>query len=350
MKQLKKAALAISMMLSTSAMAAEFTFQVPHNTHPESYNHQSLLVFKNHVENRSNGRINVTIYPSAQMCGSAKECISGIQAGIFDYFPTTVSEVANYWKGAESFDFPYMLPNDRVAECVYENKTFINDVNKEFTKAAPNVRLMMVANSGGWRNFATAEKQVKSPADLKDLKMRTVPSKIQQDLVKLYEASASPTNFAELYIALQTGVVDGTKNGIVDIVDSKLHETLDYIILDGHSYMAGAWVMSEKKFNSLPLELKKVVLDAVEAQQQYLMSYAKHNEYSAYKTFVKSNGQVYNPSEEEKSAFKDKSSQLIKAWEKTATSEQKQWFNRFKTEINHCTDEVAKEYDAYLGA
>ncbi|UJF19766.1 TRAP transporter substrate-binding protein DctP [Vibrio sp. SS-MA-C1-2] len=345
MKLQKMTPLLLGLLVSTSVTAAKYQFNVPHLTNPEGYNHQSLLVFKNHVETRSNNLIEVNIYPSGQVCGTGKECIAGVQAGIFDYFPTTVSEIAHYWKPAEAFDLPYLLPNDRVAECVYNNKEFIKDVRQNILNQAPNVRLMMVSNSGGWRSFATTDKQIKSPEDIKGLKLRTVPAKIQQDLVASLDGAPTPIAFPEVYTALSTGVVDGTKNGIVDIIQSRLHESLDYLILDGHAYMGGAWVMNDTKFKSMPNELQRIVLDAIDAQNQYLLSYPKHNEYTAYQAFIEKNGTIYNPSQSEKQAFKLSSDNVIKDWSDNASKDQKVWLDRFQTEIKTCESQINLSYE-----
>ncbi|MGR5175843.1 TRAP transporter substrate-binding protein DctP [Vibrio parahaemolyticus] len=331
-------------LLASGAASAATEFNVVHLTSPDSYNHQSLLVFKNHLETRSNGELKVNIYGSGQLCGSGKECIAGVQAGMFDYFPTTVSEIAYYWKPAESFDLPYLLPNDRVAECVYGDDEFMADVRSNVIKKAPNVRLMMVANSGGWRNFATTKKPIKTPADVEGMKIRTVPAKVQQDLVKELNGSPTPIAWPEVYTALSTGVAEGTKNGIVDIIQSRFHESLDYLTLDGHAYMGGAWVMSDMKFKSLSPELKRVVLDAIKAQQQYLNSYPKHNEYASYETFKQANGKIYNPTPAEKDAFKAATKPVIDNWAANANAEGKEWLERFQNQIKTCEADIETSY------
>ena len=180
--KLKKLTLVLTstLLLASGAHAAKYKLTVPHTTSTDGYNHQSLLLFKNQVENRSNGQIQVDIYPGGQLCGTARECLAGVQTGMFDYFQTTVPELANYWEPMSAMDLPYLLEDDSIAECVYSNDQFIGDLRKELIKHTKNTRLMMISNSGGWRNFATNKKQVKTPADLKGLKLRTVPAPIQQ--------------------------------------------------------------------------------------------------------------------------------------------------------------------------
>ena len=323
-------------LFSVSAQAADYTLTVPHVTNIDSYNHQSLLVFKNFVENHSNGAIEVEIFPSGQLCGNARECLSGVQSGIFDYFQTTIPELANYWAPVGALDLPYMLRDDRVAECVYDNEAFLADIRENVLKETNNLRLMMVSNSGGWRNIATTNKQVKSPEDVKGLKLRTVPAPIQQELVKALGAAATPIAWPEVYTALSTGVVDGTKNGIVDITTMKFEESLNYIVLDGHAYMGGVWVMNNDRFNSFPDELKRVIIDGVAAQNQFLRVYPKWKEFDAYETFRKAGGTIYTPTAAEKQAFKDATAPVRDYFLKAEGEDGKVWLERFESEIKSC--------------
>ena len=336
--KLKKLTLALTstLLLASGAHAAKYKLTVPHTTSTDGYNHQSLLLFKNQVENRSNGQIQVDIYPGGQLCGTARECLAGVQTGMFDYFQTTVPELANYWEPMSAMDLPYLLEDDSIAECVYSNDQFIGDLRKELIKHTKNTRLMMISNSGGWRNFATNKKQVKTPADLKGLKLRTVPAPIQQDLVRELGGAPTPVSWPEVYTALSTGVVDGTKNGIVDIIMGRFHESLKHITLDGHAYMGGVWVMNDRKFSSMPDDLKQVLLDGVDAQNQFLRAYPKWKEATAYEEFRKVGGTVYNPTEGEKDQFRTASQPVIDGFLKNTTEEGKVWFTRFEKEIASC--------------
>lgn len=338
----KLLALASSLLIATSASAATYKITAPHTTSTDGYNHQSLLLFKNLVENKSNGQIQVDIYPGGQLCGTARECLAGVQTGMFDYFQTTVPEMANYWQPMSAMDLPYMLEDDKIAECVYSNETFIDDIRNEFIKHSRNTRLMMISNSGGWRNFATNKKQVKTPEDLKGLKLRTVPAPIQQELVREMAAAPTPVAWPEVYTALSTGVVDGTKNGIVDIIMGRFHESLKHITLDGHAYMGGVWVMNDRKFSSMPVELREIVLDGIDAQNQFLRAYPKWKEASAYDEFRKAGGKVYNPNKQEKEAFRKAAQPVIDNYLKETDEEGKRWYARFQSEIATCKAENQK--------
>ena len=90
--------------------------------------------------------------------------------------------------------------------------------------------------------------------------------------------------WGDLYTALSTGVVDGTKNGMVDIINAKLNESVNYLILDGHAYMAGYWWMNNEKFMSLPNDLKQVMVDGFDALSWFIREYNKYAEASAFET------------------------------------------------------------------
>ena len=345
---LKKLGLSIltAGLLTAGAQAAEFKLTVPHVANTDNYNHQSLLVFKNYVENHSNGAIEVEIFPGGQLCSTARECLAGVQSGIFDYNQTTIAELANFWAPAAAFDLPYLLPNDRVAECVYDSPEFLAGIRKNVLNATQNIRMMMVSNSGGWRNFATTNKQIKSPDDVKGMKIRTAPAPIQQELVRALGGAPTPISWPEVYTALSTGVVEGTKNGIVDITTMKFEESLNYLVLDGHAYMGGVWVMNNERFESFPEELKRVVVDGIAAQNQFLRVYPKWKEFDAYEVFRKAGGTIYTPSAEEKKAFQDATAPVRDNFVASAGEEAKEWLGRFKGEIEACEAKLDADFEA----
>lgn len=292
---------------------AEFILVTSHDHNTDGYNHQASLLFKTIVENESNGRVGVKIYPNGQLAASGKEGIDAVIDGNIDIFKAT-DDLSSYWTPANAFSLPYLFPNDRVAEAVLSDPEIINSARKEISAKYPKLKLVMIAASGGWRDFATtSKKQIKKPNDLKGLKIRTVPSKVQQELVTILGGSPTAMPYAEIYTSLSTGVVDGVKLSIVDIVNAKLHETLKYIILDNHAYLSAFWFINNDKLNSMPEDLRIIVLDAFEDMKNYLNSYPKHRQIQAYNEFKSKGGVIYSPTQEELNQFIEKS-KPIKPW------------------------------------
>ena len=93
------------------------------------------------------------------------------------------------------------------------------------------LRLMTIGNTGGWRNIANTKKEIRTPNDLRGLKLRTINSPIQIELTRALGAAPTPIPWPELYIALATGTVDGSKNGLTDIIGMGFEEHIKFVTM-----------------------------------------------------------------------------------------------------------------------
>jgi len=157
----------------------------------------------------------------------------------------------------------------------------IADLRSAVLDSGIPIRLMTVSNTGGWRNFASTDAQIRTPADIKGRKFRTISAPVQQELVRQLGGNPTPVAWSEVYTALATGVVEGTKNGIQDIVGMKLHEQIKFITLDGHSYMGGLWWYSEVSWQALPPDLQRIVYDGFQELKTVTRGIIKRREIDA---------------------------------------------------------------------
>jgi TRAP-type transport system periplasmic protein len=303
---------AFLVVFTLPAVAAEYTIKIVHNSNTSDEDYDGAMVFKDFVESSSNGKIAVEIYPGSQLCGNARECIESVQAGILEVYISTIGGFSALYPELQVLDLPYMFRDDRTAECVFDGQ-YVTELRKDVLKKVQNVRLMTISNTGGWRNFATVNKQIKTPADVKGEKIRTIKSEIQIELVKLLGGNPTGIAWPEVYTSLATGVVAGSKNGITDIVGMKFHEHIKYFTIDGHAYMAALWWMNDAMFKSLPNDLKKVVIDGFMALKQVTRAFPKRRAIAAYDEFKKSGGKVYVPTSAQKAAFQ-KAVGPLKGW------------------------------------
>ena len=138
------------------------------------------------------------------------------------------------------------------------------------------------------------------------LKIRTVVADLPRVLVRALGASPTPIPWPELFTSFQTGVVEGSKNGITDIMNMKFPDAgLQYVTLDGHAYMGALWFMNNEKFMSMPEELRIVISDGFYQPQQATFASPKRKSIQAYEEFVAGGGDLYVPTPEEKAAFKE---------------------------------------------
>lgn len=308
LKKTLKSLMLATMLAGTAgaAMAQEITLRATANSNDQDEDYDGLVVFKNYVENASNGAIAVELFIGTQLCGKGDECLAGVADGSIDVYISTSGGAAGLFPYIQVLDLPYLMSSDRVAEDVLSGD-FVRELRAMVMADSDNkIRLMTVGNTGGWRNYANTEKRVQTPADLAGMKMRTVPADLPQTLAKALGAAPTPIAWPELFTSLQTGVVNGTANGITDIMNMKFPDAgLKYLTLDAHSYMGAFWWMSNDRFMGMSDAHKKVVLDGFAALQQATFASPKRKEIQAYADFKAAGGDIYVPTDAEKAAFKD---------------------------------------------
>jgi tripartite ATP-independent transporter DctP family solute receptor len=135
-------------------------------------------------------------------------------------------------------------------------------------KAAAKGMVLLGLWDNGIRQMSNSKRPIKSPADMKGLKMRTPPDAVTVDIMQSMGADAQQIKFSELYVALQQGVVDGQENPLTNISSAKLYEVQKYISLSGHKYESTPFLMSKRTWDRMtPADQKVVTEAATEATQ-----------------------------------------------------------------------------------
>ncbi|MEM7422661.1 MAG: TRAP transporter substrate-binding protein DctP [Pseudomonadota bacterium] len=291
---------------ATAASAADFKLRATANSNENDEDYDGLIVFKNYVENASNGAIEVELFIGTQLCSKGAECLQGIADGSIDIYISTSGGAAGIFPYVQVLDLPYLMRDDRIAEEVMQGDFVRTMREMALADSGGLIRLMTVGNTGGWRNFANTKRRIAGPADMEGLKIRTVVADLPQELVKAMGASPTPIPWPELFTSFQTGVVEGSKNGITDIMGMKFPDAgLQYVTLDGHAYMGALWWMNNDRFMSMPADLRRVVVDGFSALQQATFASPKRKSIEAYQNFVDGGGDLYVPTPAEKAAFKE---------------------------------------------
>ncbi len=289
---------------AVAAQAQDYTLRATANSNENDEDYDGLVVFKNYVEAASNGAIAVELFIGTQLCSNGAECLQGVADGSIDIYISTSGGAAGIFPYVQVLDLPYLMADDRVAEAVLQSDFVDTMRDMALADSGDRIRLMTVGNTGGWRNFANTQRRVQMPSDMEGLKIRTVVADLPQELVKALGASPTPIPWPELFTSLQTGVVEGSKNGITDIMGMKFPDAgLQYVTLDGHAYMGALWWMSNDTFMSMPDGLKRVVVDGFYQLQQATFASPKRKSIQAYEEFVAGGGDLYVPTPDEKAAF-----------------------------------------------
>ena len=226
--------------------------------------HAAALAFKEHVEEASNGELRVDIYPAGQL-GDAGPILEDLQLGTVELAVVHDGPIASFFKPFEILNMPYLFENQQVAYSVFDGP--FGEELGEAMRQQTGLRLLGIADNG-IRHFTNDVRPIRSPEDMRGLKIRVQPSAIYQRLVESLGASPSAISWPELPGALQQGVVDGQENSVTNVLAASLHQYQDYVTLDGHVYSVHAYLMGDNFYNSLTPEQQQIVQEGVDIAKE----------------------------------------------------------------------------------
>ena len=319
-------------IFNSRAERAEVTIRIAFLASNDDEDYVGAMAFREYVEQAAGDRVDVQIFPSGQYCGSERECIEAIQGGTLEMHQTTFGGLAALFGPAQVLDLPYTFTSDAVAECVMDG-ALLADMGKAILDAGLGLRLMAVGNTGGWRSFATTRQRIRSPADLRGLRIRTLPSALEQEMVRELGASPTPLPWSEVYYALSAGLLDGTKNSVQDVVGMKLHEHVHFLLVDRHSYMGSMWWYSEKQWRALPDDLKPIVTEGFHRLAAATRVAAASRQAPAFEAFRKSGGTVDEITPAQREQFRAATGGL-RQW--YAGRYGREWLERLDAAVSAC--------------
>jgi tripartite ATP-independent transporter DctP family solute receptor len=319
------------------AQAADYILKYGHPgpVGPDSDDHVAGEFLKSFLETRSNGQIEVQIFPGSQL-GSFREMVEQVNAGTLELAHTALGGLVGFMPELQVIELPYVVRDDMVAECMISGPFFEN-VREEFLAKSGNVNLVGVGNTGRFRSFYTANNLVKSAADLKGVKMRVINSQLPVKMLEFYGGNPTPVAWGELYTSLATGVVEGTKNAVTDIIPNKMEEVLRYATLDEHSYLWGFMAVSQDFLDSLPPDLKALTVAGIRQMADVQLEFNKGAEGRQTAVFVEGGGEMYVPTDEEMETFRAVKEPMHE-WYVEQFGEE--WYNKFAGAASDCEASV----------
>lgn len=248
-------ATAAALPLAAQAQAVKLT--LGHGAAPGNPRHEASLKFAEVAKARSGGRIEVTVAPSAQL-GDDAAMVTALRTGALDLSANSQGAVAGVVPEYAAFGMPFLFANLPQAW-----KLLDGPLGQELAAKSAEKGLVVLGYwDNGIRHMSNSKKPILKPEDMKGLKMRTPPDAVTVDIMQSLGAEAQQIKFAELYVALQQGVVDGQENPLMNIHASKLYEVNKFISLTGHKYEMTPLLMSKRSWDRLSDADRKALQEA----------------------------------------------------------------------------------------
>jgi tripartite ATP-independent transporter DctP family solute receptor len=232
-------------LLAGTAGAAE-TLKWAHVYETGTPYHQRALWAAEEIKKRTDGRYAIEVFPAASL-GKEQEINEALSLGTVDMIYTGSTFVGRVYGPLAIPSAPFML-RDFDHFNAYANSDLFKEMGGEYEKAVGH-HIVSLTYYG--RRMVTANKPVKTPADMMDMKLRVPPAPLFQMFTESVGANATPIAFSEVYLALSQGAVDGQENPLPTIQFKKFYEVQKYISLTGHIIDSLVTVVSASRWNAM---------------------------------------------------------------------------------------------------
>jgi tripartite ATP-independent transporter DctP family solute receptor len=241
--------------------AAEFSYKYANNlpvTHPMNIRAKEMV---DAIRAETKGRVDIQIFPSSQL-GSDTEMLSQLRSGGVEFFTLSGLILSTLVPGSSISGVGFAFSN---YDTVW--KAMDGELGAWIRKqiAGKNLVAMEKIWDNGFRQTTSSTKPINTPDDLKGFKIRVPVSPLWTSMYKAFDASPASINFAEVYSALQTKVVEGQENPLAIIATAKLYEVQKYCSMTNHMW-DGFWFLANKAaWERLPADLQAIVAKHINA-------------------------------------------------------------------------------------
>lgn len=273
-------------------------------------------VFKPYVEEQSEGRIKVNLFPNGQL-GGDRQAIEGVQMGTIDMTIPAAAVLSGFEEKFQIFDLPFLFSSK---DEVYE--ALDGELGNKLSDLLLPLGLRNLAyGENGFRHITNDEGPITKPSDLEGLKIRTMENPVHMETFRELGANPTPVSFGELYTALQQGTVDAQENPIPLVYTSKFYEVQDYYSLTGHVYAATVVLINEELFQSMPEDLQNIIIEGAELYRDEQRELSSQQDEEMLQELRNEGMTINELTNEEKQGFIDATKSVYEEFEDVIGSE-----------------------------
>src|SRR5947208_1595833 len=220
--------------------------------------HTEALWAAEEIKKRTNGRYEIAVFPASQL-GNENQINEGLGLGTVDMIYTGVAFAASIHKPIGVTNAPFVL-RDFDHFMAYRASPLFRDIAKGYEDKTKH-KVITLTYYG--QRHVTANTAINKPDDMKGMKLRVPPAPLFLMFTKSVGANATPIAFAEVYLALQQGTVDGQENPLPTIMAKKFYEVQSHVILTGHITESLVTVLGSHVWSKLTPDEQKIFQDVL---------------------------------------------------------------------------------------
>jgi tripartite ATP-independent transporter DctP family solute receptor len=179
--------------------------------------------------------------------GGEREMLEAVQLGTQDMVITSTGPVGNFVPETRIVDIPYLF-----RDYDHARKVLDGPIGQEILTKFPGKGLVAITwMENGFRHITNNKRSIKTPEDVKGLKIRTMENKVHMEAFKAMGALPTPMNMNEVFTACQTGTIDGQENPVPVILSNKLYTVQKYLTLDAHVYSPAMLIINKGLWDTM---------------------------------------------------------------------------------------------------
>ncbi|MDP9465902.1 MAG: DctP family TRAP transporter solute-binding subunit [Actinomycetota bacterium] len=292
-----------------------FTLKFAHVVTPQTPKGQAAEKFEELVEEQSEGRITVEVFPNSELYGDKDE-LQALQSGAVQMLAPASAKFTTIAPELQVLDLPFLFdsvedipavasPDTAAGKAIFENESL----------ASKNIKVLNLWDNG--LKQLSSNKEMRSPDALEGQRFRIQPSDVLRSQFDAWGAGTTPLAFAEVYNALQQGVVNGQENPYSNIESQNMHTVQKFITESNHGYIGYVLVINQEFYDSLPEDLQGVVDDAAQEASDFNREVAaKINQEAKATIEAAGTTTITTLTEQERQVFKD--AVVPSVWQKHA--------------------------------
>lgn len=280
---------------SGDVLEVKFTHVVAEST-PKG---KAALKFKELVEQKSNGKIKVSVFPSSSLYGDNEE-LEQLKANNVQFIAPSVTKLVGFVPAFQIVDMPFLFKDDQAAYKFYDSPAG----QKLMKSLEPQGMIGLAWWPNGAKHFTNSKRPLKTPEDFQGLKFRTQSGGVLDAQFKALGAGSQRLAFAEVYTALSNKTVDGQENTFSNIDTQNYADVQKYMTVSNHGRLDYVVLTNTKFWNSLSPENKKIFEEAMKEATVYERQLADEENRKSFEK-LKASGklEIYTLTEQDRQKF-----------------------------------------------
>jgi len=282
-----------------------YVIKVSLSQNPQEPQVRAVELFKRIVQDKSEGKVKVEIYPNNQL-GNQRDVVEGIQLGTIQ-MSNIASVLAGFVRELNIFELPFLFENKDHFYAVLDS-TIGESLRPAFEKRGFH---LLGYFDAGVRHVMTVDQPVNAIGDLKGLKIRTMENPLHLAAFKAFGANPMPMAYGELYTALEQHVIDGAEAANTNYLSKKFYEPAPLWSMIGWMHLIETVIMSRYFYEKLPDEYKKIIDTAAREMIRKERQWYSASENETFRQLVEEGVKITRP---KRKPFVEASQKVYKEW------------------------------------